>query len=198
MPCSASVSQKYFSIADLSRILELPESTARYYCKRFTAHLPAEGEGRKKRYAPECVDILRAIIEEMKRSKNAFAVDLALNRKEECLTSPLSASPVMGASLPPLPETAAEDSGLAGISAQVMGIMERQTMALQEIASAMVRFVSCCAPRVSVEEQKNIENEILALKKTMRLSEEEFREDLEQMRRWLSRLNEAVARRKET
>ena len=44
------------SIADISRHFSLPESTTRYYCKRFAAYIPSVGEGRRRRYRSETLD----------------------------------------------------------------------------------------------------------------------------------------------
>ena len=38
------------SISDLARRFGLPESTARFYCKRFRDFLPHAGEGKRRRY----------------------------------------------------------------------------------------------------------------------------------------------------
>ena len=63
------------SIADISRHFSLPESTTRYYCKRFAAFIPSVGEGRRRRYRPETLDVILTILEEMQKSRTASAVE---------------------------------------------------------------------------------------------------------------------------
>lgn len=46
MARKASMNEALLSIADISRHFSLPESTTRYYCKRFAAFIPSVGEGR--------------------------------------------------------------------------------------------------------------------------------------------------------
>ena len=66
------------SIADISRHFSLPESTTRYYCKRFAAYIPSVGEGRRRRYRSETLDVIQAILDQMQKSRTAVAVDEAL------------------------------------------------------------------------------------------------------------------------
>jgi DNA-binding transcriptional MerR regulator len=51
------------TIAEISRELNIPESTLRSWRDRFDGFIPATGTGRKKRYKPEAVDVLRSIAE---------------------------------------------------------------------------------------------------------------------------------------
>ena len=67
-----------FSIADIARHFSLPESTCRYYCKRFAEYIPSVGEGRRRRYRKTTIDVISAILEEMKKSRTANAVEDAL------------------------------------------------------------------------------------------------------------------------
>lgn len=169
------------SIADLSRRLALPESTTRYYCKRFAAHLPHTGEGRKRRYYPECVDILTAIAGGMRQNKNALAVDFALQA-----TAPQKARPVM---LEPVP----------ALSSQLMDLMERQTEALQQIAAAMTLFASRPSEPPALpaggEAAEALRQEIDALRGEMSAAEQGYQRNLDQMRKWLARFSEAMAKR---
>jgi len=41
MARKAAVAESLLSIADISRHFSLPESTTRYYCKRFSQFIPA-------------------------------------------------------------------------------------------------------------------------------------------------------------
>lgn len=174
------------SIADLARRLQLPESTTRYYCKRFAAHLPHEGEGRRRRYRSEAVEILSAIAKSMRQNKNALAVDFALQASAR--------EPVPQIRLPQPAEP------VSGLSAQIMALMERQTQALQQIAAAMTLFVSGnpAAPTafpVGSEETETLRNALGSLRDELQAAEEAHQKELDQIRKWLARFTEAMASR---
>ncbi len=63
------------SLAEIARHFSLPESTARYYCKRFASFMPIIGEGRRKRYGQKTLEIIATIIEHMKMGKTAVLVE---------------------------------------------------------------------------------------------------------------------------
>ncbi len=72
---------KNFSLADIARHFSLPESTARYYCKRFAPFMVIYGEGRRKRYGEESLQVVSTIMEHMKLGKTANMVEEVLNRR---------------------------------------------------------------------------------------------------------------------
>ena len=78
MTRTASPTEGLLSIADISRHFSLPESTTRYYCKRFAAFIPSVGEGRRRRYRPETLEVIAAILEQMRKSRTAASVENAL------------------------------------------------------------------------------------------------------------------------
>lgn len=202
------------TIAELARNLDLPESTTRYYCNRFAAHLPSVGEGRRRRYKPEALEKLRTIAATMRRDKNAYAVDLALRNEEG---DPSAPAPIQPQAL----------ATTALFAEQVLTHMESQTKALQDIAAAIGMFADRLslagspiqapvqppaqeqtqeqtdaplrdgdtpAPPVSPSPDTAIlQEEITALKEQIRSSESMHQNDLEQLRKWLTRLGEAVA-----
>jgi len=73
------------TIKEIARRLDMPESTVRYHRDMFEEYIPAIGEGRKKRYEPVAVDILRTIAEGMQRNltrntiANQLAIEYAIN-----------------------------------------------------------------------------------------------------------------------
>ena len=201
-----NMGSELLTIADLARILDLPESTTRYYCNRFADHLPSVGEGRRRRFKPEALNVLRTIAETMRRDKNAFAVDLALRSSGDVV-------PAQSA-LPLYDQTPA-------FTNQIFSLMENQTKALQDIASAMMVFADRLAvpstaqtipavqaapvqeaapptaPPVGKEddaqEDSALRQEIVSLRKQIVASEAVHQNDLEQLRKWLTRLGEALA-----
>lgn len=52
-----------YTIAEIARRLQIPESTVRYYRDRYPEYVPSIGEGRNRRYPPEALEALRAIAE---------------------------------------------------------------------------------------------------------------------------------------
>ena len=77
----AIVTEGLLSIADISRHFSLPESTTRYYCKRFSGFIPSVGEGRRRRYRPETLDVIAVILDQMQKSRTAAAVEDALHAR---------------------------------------------------------------------------------------------------------------------
>jgi len=54
--------EKLYTIKELSSILNVPESTLRYYRDRFEEFIPVVGKGRKRRYKQESIEIFKQII----------------------------------------------------------------------------------------------------------------------------------------
>ena len=199
---SKSTEPNLLTIAELARNLDLPESTARYYCNRFATHLPSVGEGRRRRYKPEALEKLRIIAQAMRRNKNAYAVDLALRNEENGLHA-----------VGPMPVSVSHEAAFAGSAQfvnQVISLMESQTKAMQDIAAAMGVFAerltlvpsipaaspapeSGVAAPASGEETAALREELTALRDHIRASESVHQNDLEQLRKWLTRLGEALA-----
>ncbi len=72
---------KTLSLADMARHFSLPESTARYYCKRFAPFMTIYGEGRRKRYGEQCLTVISTIMEHMKMGKTANMVEEVLDTR---------------------------------------------------------------------------------------------------------------------
>ena len=50
-----------FTLRELADQLSLPESTVRYYRDAFLDHIPSVGTGRRRRYPPAALAVLRSI-----------------------------------------------------------------------------------------------------------------------------------------
>ncbi len=70
-----------YSLADMARHFALPESSIRYYCKRFETFIPSSGQGRQRRFTYEALEIIQTIIEEMPRLRTAKAVEAELQKR---------------------------------------------------------------------------------------------------------------------
>jgi DNA-binding transcriptional MerR regulator len=70
-----------YTIAEMAKLLKIPESTLRYYRDRHPEYLHYTGKGRKKRYSPEALEALRFICEQANNSRNADDIDQALQAR---------------------------------------------------------------------------------------------------------------------
>lgn len=58
--------------------LGLPESTVRYYRDRYAAFLPSVGRGRRRRYPPETLQLLRLIADQYAENRSRPAIEATL------------------------------------------------------------------------------------------------------------------------
>lgn len=173
------------SIADISRHFSLPESTTRYYCKRFSAFIPSVGEGRRRRYRRETLEVIAAILEEMQKSRTAAAVETALEmrfpRNALALGNEHACRPVAAA------------GGESLLSASALHLLERQTHALELIAELMRLFLERMPPQGDTasdlgRRQERLRTDLETLRLLLQTSEKTQQEDLEQLRTWMQRL----------
>jgi DNA-binding transcriptional MerR regulator len=73
--------KKLLSIAEISRLLEVPESTLHYWKNRFSQYLPSSGRNRQKRFKSESVEIFKFIASMLKQGHTAEDVMAELSRK---------------------------------------------------------------------------------------------------------------------
>jgi DNA-binding transcriptional MerR regulator len=72
--------KKLMTMAEVAKELDIPESTARYYRDSFIDFIPSVGEGRKKRYRPETVEVLRFIAEGFKGKLTVMEIETGLSQ----------------------------------------------------------------------------------------------------------------------
>lgn len=177
------------TIAEIAKRYDLPESTARYYCKRFLNFLPHVGHGKRRRYRPEAMEVFAIILPEMKKRKDAAAVEAVL---EDSVPRVEEARP-----------TAAERTGLPGAplggdidGATFMAALERQNEALHGIASALTRLASAQGEIKALKDQvarqqtalERLSNEVARIRSLQDDAESTHQQDLEQLRRHLGHL----------
>ncbi len=68
------------TIKDISRELEVPESNLRYYRDRFEDYLPSVGQGRKRRYKREALEVFRFIVQGFQNDKTTEQIAEELPR----------------------------------------------------------------------------------------------------------------------
>ena len=185
---TSSAGERLLTIADIARHFSLPESTARYYCKRFAAYMPVFGEGRRKRYRRTALDVIRAVLEAMRDTRTAAGVEAMLAETFPCnvvsLMTPVESAPLPGETLP-VP--------VQGVPLQ---LIEQQSRALEGIASALALLVRrqddlealAEQARAAQEENRALRAELARLRLLVDNSEKLHQQDLDQIRNWLGRL----------
>ena len=195
------------TMADLATRFSLPESTARYYCKRFNAFLPQEGQGRR-RYKAEAVPVFAAIQEAMRRTRHARSVEMELGLQFTAVPAENQDGGVVSGAVPGVPAALVYDYNPAAVlqefSRGILQILGAQAQALERIADALSASGLAAAPQGGVgraaapgaganagEASADIESlrkEIKTLRGLMDSSEQIHQQDVEQLRKWLNRL----------
>ena len=76
---------KLLTIKEIAQVLNIPESTARYYRDKWPEYIPTSGQGRNKRYEPAAVDILRLIAEGLRNGRSATEIENDLSLKYQAI-----------------------------------------------------------------------------------------------------------------
>ena len=83
-----------YTLRDIAREVNLPESTIRYYRDAFAAYIPTVGLGRRRRYAPEALDIFRMIVDGFAQSLSREDIEARLQEVlPQVSTTPVPAAP---------------------------------------------------------------------------------------------------------
>lgn len=69
----------FLTIKEIAKQLQVPESNIRYYRDRFEDYIPSVGEGRRRRYKKEAIDVFSYIVQGYREEKNTeqIAAELA-------------------------------------------------------------------------------------------------------------------------
>lgn len=182
MTRKAVVAESLLSIADISRHFSLPESTTRYYCKRFAHFIPSVGDGRRRRYRRETLDVIAAVLEQMQKSRTAAAVEDALNAR-----FPRNAVAVADAeSSTAIAEVPSSNDFFPSAALQ---ILERQTSAIEGIAHLLQLVVQRLpAPGSNTQEVGQLRQEVANLRVLLDSSEKTQQADLDQLRSWMTKV----------
>ena len=180
MARKAVVPESLLSIADISRHFSLPESTTRYYCKRFAAFIPSVGDGRRRRYRRETLDVIAAILEQMQKSRTAAAVEDALLARFPRNALALADSP--------LPAMAPQQSAAEFFPAAALQLIERQTQALEGIAQVLAALADRLPAPVAGADGTALRKDVDNLRILLESSEKTQQADLDQLRQWMARV----------
>ncbi|MDF2569552.1 MAG: hypothetical protein K0R55_1156 [Sporomusa sp.] len=152
------------SIKDISQELGIPQSTLRYYRDIFMDYLPAMGEGKRKRFYPEAVEVFQAIAKCMHQNKNADDIANELNNRFARFIEVDSESQENSATYSPNNEVT-NTQALSTITpidgSAIMAVIASQNQALQQIA-ATINMVNG-----QQEELNNLKQEVTRLEERL-------------------------------
>ncbi len=75
-----STRPQLLSMAQLARHFSLPESTLRYYTRRFAPYFQVQGAGRRRKYSPQALEVIAYILENMPRARTATNLEQMLRQ----------------------------------------------------------------------------------------------------------------------
>lgn len=199
------------TLADIARHFALPESTARYYCKRFAPFLPSTGEGRRKRYRSGALEVMQSILNAMEQSRTASAVEQELAQRfprtvelapvpAAVADAPLPAAAPTPATTPApaanTPELTPPTASPAFFPAAALQLLEQQTQAIQRMATVLEsiqlreqRLEDLEAQfRQRDEDNAELRRQLAAMRVLLETSERTQQADSDQLRNWISRV----------
>lgn len=193
------------TIAEIAKRHGLPESTARYYCKRFRDFLPHVGEGKRRRFLPEALPVFETLLKAMEEKKNADSV-------EEILEAQFSR---IGSTKRKNSSTPLHESHVPLVLDALEPLLQRQTRALEDIAAVLHTLLghreqvdssqNDQAIKLQLQElekrmaslQQHVSHEIRNLSSMQDQAERIYQQDIEQLRKWLGHLAREQAREHE-
>ncbi|WP_084575750.1 MerR family transcriptional regulator [Sporomusa malonica] len=128
------------SIKDISQELGIPQSTLRYYRDIFMDYLPAMGEGKRKRFYPEAVEVFQAIAKCMHQNKSADEITNELNNRFSRFIE-VDPEPQESSATYSQTNEISQTQALSTISpidgSALMAVIASQNQALQQIAATI-------------------------------------------------------------
>ena len=202
MSDTRSTPEDGYTKAQLARYFHCPESTIRYYCARFAPYLPARGDGRGRRYAPSCLEVLAFIRERLPEARTSRAVEgLLARRYPHCVPAAENAISPRQGTIPArfsgceLPENLPMNRKPDGDAATAaLRLLERQSDALERIAATLDILVEQgrhAEKNVRSDDRSELErlrDEVRTLRLLVSSAEQTQQDDLNQLRQWLTRL----------
>lgn len=193
-PDASRASDTLLSIIDIARHFSLPESTARYYCKRFAAFIPSCGEGRRRRFRAEVIPVIQTVLKVMREARTASAVEQELARLYP--RNAETATELCVSVTPTLP-TAENSLALQGdLPALAVQLLQQQSHALENIGTALQMMVKrqeqldalAEQAQAAAEENALLRQEVGNLRQQLYATEALQQSDLEQLRTWMGRI----------
>ncbi|ACS81476.1 MerR family transcriptional regulator [Maridesulfovibrio salexigens] len=192
--------KKLLSIAEISRLLEVPESTLHYWKNRFAQYLPSTGRNRQKRFKSEAIEIFKIISSMLKQGHTAedvmaelsrkYPVNVAIDAQGPELATPAAPAQIQQANLEPAIQLAAAmgteiaksiNEGLKGmLSCMPQGAISEDVKACMDKATADLNAQN--------ESIAGLKDENIQLKEKLSIMEAELvrlRKDRREMEKFL-------------
>jgi len=170
------------TISDIAKRLGLPESTVRYYRDRFPEYVPSVGDGRRRRYRPEAVDVLRFIADGLRNDRTATDIAEALSRMFP-KTVDVNEEPqqsTAAAQQQPTAMTYEPQQGRNQTAAVMFAIMAQQAQAIQQIAASLDKLAAQAEAAYALrKEVERLRNELAETAMARRKAEEKAQAALE-------------------
>ncbi|MEF2231252.1 MAG: MerR family transcriptional regulator [Pseudodesulfovibrio sp.] len=127
--------QKYISLREVGRRLDIPPSTVVYYKDKFSKYIPytGEGDGRRRRYPAEVLEIFRRIREMFNDNWSVDQIERELEMKFSGLLNDQQCDHENGQSFSGGPDVFARELG--GVLARMSDVLQNQTLFRSEIRS---------------------------------------------------------------
>lgn len=126
------------TLRQLADELHLPESTVRYYRDAFLDHIPSVGTGRRRRYPPQAVAVLRSIASGYSAGTSRAAIISSINGGQD---APLPAALVAAEKTTRASQSVEEVTNLDLLAAILDGEREQRD-ALWQMAKEIVRLTN--------------------------------------------------------
>lgn len=81
------IEKEYYTLKEITKIIDVPESTAHHWKETFFSWLPIKGEGRKKRYHHDSIEIFLCIQELYNKNTDTEAIKDLLTQKYPLTTT---------------------------------------------------------------------------------------------------------------
>jgi len=149
------MSQDLISITGIAQKLGIPESTVRYYRNKFSDFIPAVGEGRKRKYRPETLEII-SLIEKMFR-ENHSAIEIA----DQLATKFSQNINLENQPQQLIATTTTQQQQSKNLSIDLVNMLSVQTQALKQVALVLDKFYN------HERELKTLSDEVIFLRKQL-------------------------------
>jgi DNA-binding transcriptional MerR regulator len=161
------MTKKFISLREVARQLSIPPSTVVYYKDRFSEFVPSQGgEGRRKRYPAEVIDIFRRIREMFNNNWSTEQIE-----QELALRYASGGSVAEARSEKPAEDMDSMVRGMGGVLEKMTDLLENQSLFRSEIRS--------------------LRDELAGLKQERQQSEKRYLGALEQMEQEVASLRRA-------
>lgn len=143
--------QDLLTIKEIAKQLGVPESNIRYYRDRFEEFLPYVGEGRKRRYKQEAMEIFKCIVDGYRQEQTTeqIAQLLSHNYPRNLTIDKIERKGMDKAGLVPHPEPVQKDT-------LPMSLLQSQAKTLEQLSSVLMKrnYQSNELARLSLEQER--------------------------------------------